>query len=493
MKPYRLIALAMAVLLMAAGCGRRTPENPTGETVTMIPPTATVGKAVTETVTAPETVTVATTACATTELVASQTTTASGRPNKAQSAAASSAAVPSATGTIGTETTAVTAALTTHTTTATSATATASAATNAQEVRAAWVSYIELDELLQVCSTASEARSALNAMMKQLAANRINTVFFHVRANSDAYYSSSIFQPAESAKNLLQAGFDPLAHAVEAAHACGMKLHAWVNPYRIGKQAVHAVSGVPTLKDEAGKYYYVPTSTAAQKLIVNGVREIVTRYAVDGIQYDDYFYPEDLLEENTVYGFESEDYTAYCAKGGKLSVGDWRRAGVDNLIAATHAVTAAQKVVFGVSPAVSAEKTYTSLYADCRKWLSQAGYVDYLCPQIYTGFCHDTKPFKDMVDVWNHYERHASVKLYVGLALYKIGMRVDSYAGSGKTEWATQRDIMKRSVQYLRNKHIAGLCFYSYSYFQPAQKAGFSSEADVAVAEAEIKNLLSVL
>ena len=391
------------------------------------------------------------------------------------------------------QTTAKSTTVTTATPTTTTTGSAVSPPTTGEEMRGAWVSYIELNELFQSCTTPAQARNALDNMMTSLASCKINTVFFHVRANSDAYYDSALFQPAAAVKKLLNAGFDPLAYAVTAAHKRGIQLHAWVNPYRVGKQTAYLVDGIPTLTDAAGRYYYVPTSTAAQTLILDGIRELLNKYAVDGIQYDDYFYPDSLLSENAVYGFESADYEAYKQAGGTLSVGNWRRAGVDMLIAGTHTLTAAKGLVFGVSPAISAEKTYTALYADCRKWLSQPGYVDYLCPQIYTGFEHDSSAFDKMVDVWRGYSRSPSVKLYFGLALYKIGLKSDTYAGTGKTEWVNHNDIMKRSVLYLREKRVSGMAFYSYSYFKPAEKAGLSASADVAVAKQEIQNLLSVL
>ncbi len=362
-----------------------------------------------------------------------------------------------------------------------------------KEMRGVWVSYIELAELLQKNATPAKARQALDDMMAKFADYGLTTVFFHVRANSDAYYNSDLFEPAATAAPLLKAGFDPLAYAVTAAHKNGLQLHAWVNPYRAGKNTAYVVDGIPTMTDNGGCYYYVPTSTASQKLILDGIRELLDGYAIDGIQYDDYFYPEGLLVDGKVYEFERADYEAYTRDGGKLSVADWRRAGVDVLVQSTHALTASRGVIFGISPAVDANKTYSKLYANVKKWLSAPGYVDYLCPQIYTGFEHGNSAFDDMVVLWQSYPRDASVKLYFGLALYKIGIKSDTYAGAGKTEWATHDDIMKRSVEYLRSRGVPGMAFYSYSYFTPDTKAGLSTTADVAVAKREVENLLSIL
>lgn len=364
------------------------------------------------------------------------------------------------------------------------------------ERRAVWVSYIELNTLLKPCSTAAQGKAVIDGLMDTASANRMNTVFFHVRANSDAYYQSSIFKYASSAKKLLNVGFDPLAYAVEAAHKRGMELHAWVNPYRVGKDASYIVKGQSTFQDAKDRYYYIPTSASAQKLILDGIRELLNNYAIDGVQYDDYFYPEGLLEENTVYDFEKAGYDAYCADGGTLSVGNWRRAGVDALVAGTHALTKAKGKVFGISPSHDAAKTYNKMFADSKKWLAQSGYVDYLCPQIYFGFDHASSAFDKMTDTWLSYPRDKAVSLYVGIATYKIGLKEDTWAGAnGKTEWAKHDDILKRSVQYLRSKGINGLCFYSFSHFTPetCNVDSFQTKNDVEIAKQEIKNLLSIL
>lgn len=483
MRRVRMGLAALLVVLLCVGC---TPSAPEVDIRLSDDPVSTTAD-----------LTVTTTGSVPTDPSAEPTPTTATETNG--SSASATLSVPTGATTVRVTTT-TRAASTTTTTTATtgkptSATTTGSTATlpsTDDEMRGAWVSYIELDALFKRCTTPAQARQALDEMMESLASFQINTVFFHVRANSDAYYDSALFSPASSVKKLINAGFDPLSYAITAAHTQGIRLHAWVNPYRVGKQTAYLVDGVPTLTDSAGRYYYVPTSAAAQTLILDGIRELLTRYAVDGVQYDDYFYPDSLLKEGTVYSFESADYEAYRQSGGTLTVGDWRRAGVDVLIAGTHTLTAAKGVVFGVSPAINAERTYANLYADCRKWLSQPGYVDYLCPQIYTGFEHGSSAFDTMVDTWCAYPRHASVKLYFGLALYKIGLRSDTYAGTGKTEWATHDDIMKRSVQYLRDRKL-GWALYSYSYLNPAAKAGLSSTADVEVAKREIQNLLTII
>ncbi len=361
-------------------------------------------------------------------------------------------------------------------------------AVSSSEMRGAWASYIELNSLFQKCSTASAAKSAINGMLDTLEDFSVNTLYFHVRANSDAYYKSAYFKPAAAVAELINAGFDPLSYTVQAAHARGIAVHAWINPYRVGSNAAYLVSDVPTFTDSAKRYYYVPTSTAARKLILNGVRELVNNYAIDGVQYDDYFYPAGVVTASAA-SFETADYTAYKNGGGTLSVANWRRAAVDTLVADTHTITKAKGLVFGISPSADYNKTYNQMYADPKKWMSQSGYVDYICPQIYYGFNNSTSAFDDMTDQWLSYPRHSSVKLYVGLATYKAGMNEDTYAGAGKYEWANNNDILKRSVLYLRSKKITGFAFYSYSYLKPTAVSGIN----VSVAKKEMQNLLTVL
>lgn len=365
------------------------------------------------------------------------------------------------------------------------------------EMRGVWLSYIELNSLFSGKSV-SEAKAALDEIMDNCAAYHMNTVFFHVRANSDSYYKSDLFAPAASVKSLINQGFDPLAYAVSAAHSRGLELHAWVNPYRIGTKLEYKAAGVDDYFKAGDRYYYTPSSEKVQALVLDGLRELVRNYAIDGIQYDDYFYPDsDVIPATSPAAFEKADYEAYTAAGGRLSVDNWRRGHVDALIAGSYTVAHSRKdCVFGVSPSHNYLRTYTRMYADTAKWLGTAGYVDYLCPQIYFGFDHQSSAFDKTLDQWLGYKRSPRVELYVGLGLYKVGISPDQYAGdTGKDEWVKSGDLMKRSVEYAREKQIPGLLFYSYSFFDENTARSLSSgqSYDREAARQEVENLLSVL
>lgn len=359
------------------------------------------------------------------------------------------------------------------------------------EKRAVWISYYEIDALLKG-KTVTQAGQAIDDMMKTCKSYGLNMIYFHVRGNGDAYYKSGVYPLAASVKDLVEKGFDPLARAVQAAHRHGMELHAWINPYRIGKDASR--KKLDKTFSYQKTYYYIPHDTAVQKLIVDGVKEVVEKYAVDGVQFDDYFYPAGSVPDTQPAAFEKTAYAAYKKKAGSraLSVADWRRSGVDALIRAVYkAVHTRTGCVFGISPSHDAEKNRDKMYADTAAWMNQSGMVDYMCPQVYFGFDHETAPFHDVVDIWRAYPRKASVKLYIGLALYKTGQE-DRYAGSGENEWQTHDSIMARSVNWLRTrKDCDGFAFFSYRYFTPAG-CGLTGDA-LKTAEKEVKQVLALM
>ena len=301
-------------------------------------------------------------------------------------------------------------------------------------MRGVWLSYIELDEMLSD-TTPQQAANAIAQAMETCAKNHLNTVFFHVRAHGDAYYPSAVWPAAEAAKALMANGFDPLACAVEEAHKRGLSLHAWVNPYRIGTAAV---TGDCFAKN--GTWYYRPDSVSVRQNLLEGVREILDGYAVDGIHFDDYFYPAGMAQEAEPFESIPDGVT----------VADWRRTQVDTLVSGVYGLCRQRGRLFGVSPAADIEKNRNVAFADVTRWMTETGYIDYICPQLYVGFRHETKPFTALLAGWAHLPRRQGVKLYIGLALYKVGLQHDPYAGTGGAEWAQDADIIPRQIEQTR-------------------------------------------
>lgn len=342
--------------------------------------------------------------------------------------------------------------------------------------RAMWVPYMEVETLLS-SGNAATARAAIDACLQDCADRGANVVYFHVRANSDAYYDSGVYDPTWRTATLLNQGLDPLAYAVEAAHAKGIELHAWVNPYRIGSDSSRAKADAIFYK--GNKYYYVPSDAAVQELVVSGVRELVENYDIDGVQFDDYFYPTGLMDASNPEDFETADYAE---SGNGMTIGDWRRAAVNELLAACYDVCHSREgCVFGISPSYDFESNYNNMYADAATWAKTPGYVDYLAPQLYIGFDHAYAPFDEAIEAWQTLPRLSTVDMIAGLALYKTGLLDDTWAGTaGKVEWAQNDDIMSRQIALAKSLDWNGVALYSHQSFE------VGSDRDATVANADM-------
>lgn len=344
-------------------------------------------------------------------------------------------------------------------------------------VKAVWVPFMEVNELL-ASGDVQTAKEAVAACMEDCRQKGFNTVYFHVRANSDAYYDSAVFTPHPKAAPLLAQGFDALSYAVEQAHERGLELHAWVNPYRIGVDASFA--RCEDIFEYGGKWYYDPSSEAVRTLVIDGVRELVTRYDIDGVQFDDYFYPDGAVTADAPASFEEARFAAYRAAGGQDDVSDWRRRQVSTLVAAVHTVCHGREdCTFGISPAYNIDNVRDNLYADVEEWARTEGYVDYLCPQLYFGFIHQSAPFEQLLTRWRTLPRHDSVALIIGLGMYKTGLSEDTYAGYGKTEWANGGDIIARQIALCKQYSLDGVALYSHQSFE------VTDDRDGAVIKAE--------
>lgn len=365
--------------------------------------------------------------------------------------------------------------ITTRTTATTTSTTTSPS--SAAQIHGVWLSYIELESMLSG-KTPAQAKTALAAVAANCLSYGMTDIYYQARANSDAYYKSTILPVAAKLQTLIITdGFDPLAYLIAQAHTKNICVHAWINPYRV-RTAANRLRNLPVFTDTSGALWYVPTDAGAQQLVLDGLRELLNGYAIDGVQFDDYFYPTMAGNFATTPAAGLEDAFASSGYG---SVGDWRRAAVTNLMAACYALVHSKSKVFGISPGHSVTDNYTNKYADVQCWLQQAGYCDYVCPQIYFGFNHISSPFAALVNQWATLATNPSVKLYIGVALYKAGLAPDRYAGTatnpaGRMEWQTDPDLLKKQVQLLQsNAKVSGICFYSYTYFDAATPRSLDS------------------
>ena len=344
-----------------------------------------------------------------------------------------------------------------------------------EELRGVWISYLELKGIF---SSQQTFEAGIDKMFDDAKSLNLNAVFVHVRAFSDAFYPSKYFPWSAyiTGTQGKDPGYDPLDYMVKAAHARGLEFHAWINPYRVSATSTDPkklsetnparvwMTDADASNDDwavkaAGGIYYNPASVEVQALVINGIREIVDHYDVDGVHFDDYFYPV------TSASFDQAAYARYQkqAGGGAMSLGDWRRTNVSALISGVyHAIKARSKdIVFGVSPFASIEKNYDTYYADVCAW-SQGGYLDYLMPQLYFGFEYPKAEFRfdALAEAWRDSIDTQKTALYFGLASYKLGTEQEADA----PEWNNSGDLLRRQVEYIRDtRHADGFVFYSYT------------------------------
>lgn len=354
---------------------------------------------------------------------------------------------------------------------------------NFLEVKGIWISYIELSEMLTGRSE-SEFRSNIGAAYDNIAELGLNTVYVHVRSHGDAYYRSELFPPSKYASGTLGKApdFDPLEVMLEEAHERGLSFQAWINPLRCCSAGeLSALSGY-RINDFAdgkraaavnGVYYLNPAYDEVIGYIAEGAAEIVANYDVDGLHIDDYFYP------TTDASFDSAAYS----ESGFDTISAFRLANCDKLVSGIYgAVKAANKnALFSVSCQGSVENNYNQMYADVKKWCSQAGYMDYVVPQIYYGFDNSAQPYEKCASQWDEMARAGGMPLVVGLSASKVGLE-DAWAGAGRTEWITDENILARQIRYaLELRSYGGVCLYSYrSVFEP--EAGVKDRVEDEIA-----------
>ena len=348
---------------------------------------------------------------------------------------------------------------------------------NAVYVKAVWISYFELESITTNSKTEKDFEKAIKSAFKEIKSDGLNTVTVQVRPCADAFYKSDYFPVSKYCFGVqgCELKYDPLEIMVEVAQQLGLRIEAWINPYRVSQS-----SDADELSDNNiakqwlnsedkknnvyidDKIYFNPASSEVTELIVNGVKEIVSNYAVDAIHFDDYFYPTTKEE------IDKAEYEAYSKNGGDLARSDWRRENVSNMVKSVYSAIKEMNssVEFGISPQSKISANYNTLYADVERWATEEGFVDYICPQIYFGFYNEVQPFTRTAKDWA--ELTTSCRLYVGLALYKSGQE-DKFASSDQSyainEFIDNHNIISRQISYLQQlEKVGGYYIFSYSH-----------------------------
>ena len=341
-------------------------------------------------------------------------------------------------------------------------------------VKSVWVAYYELQEFIK--DDESDFENEIEKRFSQLKDMGFNTITVQVRPCADAFYKSAYFPSSKYCfgKQGVDMPYDPLKIMCAVAEKQDLSLEAWINPYRVSQdndinKLCDTNFAKKWYKNKSKKRniyvskkaaYFNPASSDVNKLIVNGVKEIVENYSVSAIHFDDYFYPD------TDKSIDNAEYQKYLKKGGKSSLSDWRRENVSNMIKSVYSAVKSvnKKVKFGISPASNIDNDYSSLYADVEKWSQDSGYIDYICPQIYFGFKNVKQPFMQTTKKWMN---TAKCDLYIGLPLYKCS-KSDEYAAKNDesiiNEFKNNNDIIARQIRYIKNfDEIDGFYLFSYS------------------------------
>ena len=309
-----------------------------------------------------------------------------------------------------------------------------------REMRGVWIATVaNIDWPSSKTLTAAQQQAELIDLLDRAATGGFNTVIFHVRPAGDAVYASSL-EPWASMLTGTQGtnpGYDPLAFAVQAAHDRGLELHAWVNPFRAGNvsdtlnfAASHIFKARRDLSRVYGSQVWMdPGEQEVQDRTMAVVLDIVTRYDIDGIHADDYFYPyQERNAANQIIGFP--DTATWTRSGTTLSIDDWRRANIDRFVERlyreVHQAKPTLKV--GISPfgiwrpgnpsGVNGLDAYATIYADAKKWLNN-GWVDYMAPQLYWSLSAPQQGFQALLDWWIS-QSTANRHVWPGLAAYRV-------------------------------------------------------------------------
>lgn len=363
-----------------------------------------------------------------------------------------------------------------------------------REVRSVWMATVWALDWPSSTSSTTAQKNEMVKYLDVLQKNNFNAVYFQVRTMSDAFYKSS-YEPWSSYLTGTRGkdpGWDPLAFVVEECHKRGMECHAWVNPYRFSTgsnwstaqdQALKSAGMLLAYTKSDGKTTTIlnPGLESVRKRIVDVCKEIINNYDVDGLVFDDYFYPEGIPVTSS-----AGDYDLWQESGASMTFGDWRRNNVNQMVADVYKMVQQQKpyVRFGISPAgaactsaavaakhgidrcpVASDWQYDGIFSDPVAWL-EAGTVDYISPQLYWKTNHKTNPFGPMTKWWSYVAKHFGRHHYASHSI--------SFLNSSNTtsDWEEIGKQVQFSRDYTENE-APGAVFYSAAYVTGKKQSGF--------------------
>ncbi|ONI90984.1 glycosyl hydrolase [Actinosynnema sp. ALI-1.44] len=346
-----------------------------------------------------------------------------------------------------------------------------------RQVRAEWIASVaNIDWPSRPGLAAAEQRAELTRWFDEAVVRRLNTVVLQVRPTADAFWPSP-FEPWSEWITGVQGqdpGYDPLSFAVAEAHRRGLELHAWFNPYRVAMHADlsrlrpdHPARTHPDwVVPYGGKLYYNPGIPEVRRFVEDAIMDAVHRYNIDGVHFDDYFYPY------PVAGQQFDDEATYQRHGTAFPVkADWRRDNINRLISELSARIHQAKpwVKFGASPfavwrnkATDADgsdttagvQTYDDLAADTRKWVREQ-WIDYVVPQVYWNIGFAPADYAKVTAWWASQVDGTGVHFYVGQANHKVGVSTQAPA------WLDPAELAKHLAFNRSHPQVRGDVFFS--------------------------------
>lgn len=345
------------------------------------------------------------------------------------------------------------------------------------EFRAAWIATVDnIDWPDKGTTDPATQKAQYLRILDMHVRNGLNAVIVQIRPAADALYPSP-YEPWSEWLTGRQGRapvpyYDPLQFMIAAAHERGLEFHAWLNPYRaifsLGK-TITAGSHITRKHPEwflnyGDKKYFDPGNKQAQEFVVKVVRDVVKRYDIDGIHFDDYFYPYRIA------GKEFPDNKTYQRYGAGMARDDWRRSNTDSIIVLLSRAIKAEKpwVKFGISPfgiwrnsdkdslgseTKGGQTNYDDLYADILLWLRN-GWIDYVAPQIYFEFGHRAAAYETLLKWWaeHSYGKHC----YIGIGLYKANTNA---------AWRDKTLIPRQIREARETPGVQGAIFFSSRSF----------------------------
>lgn len=364
---------------------------------------------------------------------------------------------------------------------------TAMAESPKREMRSVWVAGMGIDWPLKSGTTASAQAEAKKEMIEYLdnfKAQNFTGICLHVRPRADAYYKSTLepWSADVSGKRGTDPGWDPLQFVIDECHKRGMECYAWINPYRVNANSATYTTPFDNQWRADGIIFtnktwtvFNPGLPAARKHCLDVMKEIYTNYAIDGMLFDDYFYPGDVMPKGSDEK-NGADYELYKSSGTTMSLGDWRRNNVNTFV--KELFDDIQKtrpdMRFGIGPAGVSRKSasryglsepkissgdwmYDDIYCDPLAWMED-GSIDFIAPQIYWAQTHATAPFEPLCQWWSDVAEHFGIHNYVSMASYKVNTA--EFGGSvarGSKEIGQQVELTRK---YTRN-NAPGAIYYN--------------------------------